>query len=374
MKQMEGRGSLSAFTLVELLVVIAIIGILIALLLPAVQAAREAARRMQCTNNLKQIGLGVHNFINVRNDALPPLEVKRAGASVFVMIMPYLEQTAAYDIIANFKGGSTTTRSTGFDQDLAASNNDAVGFWRHDSMTTADRTALSSIQWAKCPSRRSGVQGTKIDGSALPDPDTISRTVNGFTMNNIRANGPFADYAPVIYTTYEAPDCTNWQWIATDNTVNGVRYAEHPGNCSPFRRARVETWPDGAANGHTWIPRDSMSRWASGTTNQLIFGEKHIPLGVLGNEGVTWRHDQSFLCATDSGARDWAIGRAVAETRPLARPTDTNAPHNYFGSWHTGTVNFVMGDGSVQAVSTTVSGRLLGILANVNSMESASLP
>ena len=106
MKQPFRRSRTKAFTLVELLVVIAIIGILVALLLPAVQAAREAARRMQCSNNLKQLGLAAHNF-HAAFSKLPPgyLGPVPAGedinndqvVGVLAFLLPYMEQQAVYD-------------------------------------------------------------------------------------------------------------------------------------------------------------------------------------------------------------------------------------------------------------------------------------
>src|SRR5512134_77721 len=84
------------FTLVELLVVIAIIGVLVALLLPAVQAAREASRRTQCTNNLKQLGLAALNYESTYKH-LPPGDYKRVYGTWLVVLLPFVEQQPQFD-------------------------------------------------------------------------------------------------------------------------------------------------------------------------------------------------------------------------------------------------------------------------------------
>src|SRR5260370_30087150 len=92
----RGCPSRSGFTLVELLVVIAIIGILIALLLPAVQKVREAANRTTCANHLKQIGLGVHNYHNLY-EKLPPGRLDAdGGVTWLVLLLPYIEEDNFY--------------------------------------------------------------------------------------------------------------------------------------------------------------------------------------------------------------------------------------------------------------------------------------
>jgi prepilin-type N-terminal cleavage/methylation domain-containing protein/prepilin-type processing-associated H-X9-DG protein len=130
-----------AFTLVELLVVIAIIGVLVALLLPAVQSAREAARRMQCANNLKQIGLAFHNYESSFK-VLPPETMCPGtgvhGPTAFVHILPQIEQSGIYQRLAAVGFGNT------------------VSYWMGSSgaKTPLIRAALDAyiIKGYRCPS------------------------------------------------------------------------------------------------------------------------------------------------------------------------------------------------------------------------------
>jgi len=188
------------FTLVELLVVIAIIGILIALLLPAVQAAREAARRSQCSNNLKQIILATHTYHDV-NKALPPgstLHNPIHRGNVFLRLLPFMEQKPLYDEISPF---FRTVKGDGLTPE------DATGFgWGTDTITLSNGQALGSVRIAalQCPSDRYTGQLVKYaDNWTEAHPCTYAASAGPTADSNLVGYGGCSDMA--TYVTYTHP-------------------------------------------------------------------------------------------------------------------------------------------------------------------------
>jgi prepilin-type N-terminal cleavage/methylation domain-containing protein len=344
-------GNVRAFTLVELLVVIAIIGILIALLLPAVQAAREAARRMQCTNHLKQIGLAIHNFHDARK-GIPPACINNMRMSMWPFLYPYIERQSLYDQIAN--------RDYGLPVGIMEVTN---SFWWHGSqsyagagLTAEQKQAFGSVSIFLCPSRRSGTKYVDFTG----DPNS---EVNG------AAAGPQIDYAMVFHPLEnDGSRSLGWMFYGDQN-----RATDYSNQAGPFRMAIVGAWWEGWKDAR---PRDTFAWLADGTSNQFMIGEKHIPISVMDICGdgplrpsgwdvkEVYSADCSYLSPGVWGGNSHARAfRTWGGNLTLAKgPNDFNSTnsvgyvptHHYnFGSSHTGVVNFVMGDGSVQAVSVT---------------------
>lgn len=358
------------FTLVELLVVIAIIGILIALLLPAVQAAREAARRMQCTNNLKQWGLAIHTFHDsqrglppacIAADPAAPDPERWNRATMWPLIYPYIEQTALYDqyASADFDGRK------GFN--VRFSNN---WWWSDDTnaggLDSALRDQHSSVPALACPSRRS--PGSYADSGVKTGEDA-----------GTNSSGPQGDYAIVVYYDETESNGTVWWHMGGNARQNQCQRGS-------LRQSKIS-----GADGNTWKPQDQMSRWKDGTSNQIVLGEKHIPNGYVGkcagpssvdagdcsilNVGE-WRTAPSFRVVRfihPDHARDGDVQPGIVTPNEMGY-TGLWDPSPAFGSAHTGVCNFIMGDGSVQAISSTVDPLLLAHLGCVNDGNSVSLP
>lgn len=178
----------SAFTLVELLVVIAIIGVLVALLIPAIQAAREAARRTQCANNLKQIGLGLHNFHAAKNyfptqtTGAPVIDGKSSPgfASWLVPLLPFLDQQPLYNSIDH--------KVSMMDQFGLTHTNDYRGLTISAGHVNA-QAAATVVPAFLCPTE--SYEQTATLGTARPAPGSYAGNV-GWPAGTTGANGETA--------------------------------------------------------------------------------------------------------------------------------------------------------------------------------------
>ena len=359
----------SGFTLVELLVVIAIIGMLIALLLPAVQAAREAARRMQCTNHLKQMGLGIHNFHDARQ-GIPVLNLgymPTSAMSFWGLWLPFIEQQAIHDIYASLPQSPSTIAmfqgSSGFARPTIGTNDPGGFYW--NSLTEEQRNGIGSIPIFKCPSRRGGMQ-LHTGSSPMPGPrgdySVVYCTANGSTggLTGAMASG------------------------ATDNARGAIRPLM-TGSASFTSTPTVWEVQRG------WQPRDDFGYISDGLSNQLLIGEKHIPQTRLGTcttanpwdcgifgigantNGLGFTYvNEIFWSSTTVPYFPNIIARSAMDDAETAHPGNTTV--HRFGSWHPGICNFLIGDGSVRSVSATTNVEILRWLGDANDGNPVSLP
>jgi hypothetical protein len=346
-------------------VVIAIIGVLIALLLPAIQAAREAARRMMCTNHLKQIGIAVHNFHDTQR-GLPPSLIGSEGASditrynrvtIWPLIYPFMEQAQLYEEYssANFDG------KTGFN--VWFSN----AWWNLSGTNTGGlneegRKRHGSVSLLRCPSRRGG-------GSLIVTEYIATTSDNTYTPS--AAAGPRGDYCPVLCMHQETGTGSCYWQIGNTGQI--------PYDCGPFRQAVSIN-----GDGNTWSPRDPMAWWSDGTSNQILFAEKHIRPELIGKCSDTGdeRGDCSILNFGENRrfpsmrlfyARSAGTGTLTTVRQNFARTNDTGM--NAFGSSHPGICNCLFGDGSTTSVSiTTPANPIMEAFSRVNDGVTVSLP
>ncbi len=335
----------SAFTLVELLVVIAIIGILVALLLPAVQAARESARRTQCANNLKQMALGMHNYQLAAGVFAPGMCVSRgvstsAGGnnSAQSRILPYLEQGNLYSQI-NFA-------------------------LPYDSWVFSDGTKLATSRIA-----------TYVCPSEVHDEPKVSATTGAVTN----------------YPTNYAANMGTWLVFDAKPFVGG------DGTFAPNLFLTPSSVTDGLSNTLMFAEVKAFNPCLTGATTPSI-PMPVSPADVCGLGG-TPKMDPNYL--VNSGHTEWVDGKVLqtgftATFPPLTQVMCANGNAMYdidfvgqsegrsttiptfaavtSRSYHTGVVNVVLMDGSVRAISGGVDRLVWQAAATRGGAEVASLP
>ncbi|MBN1394256.1 MAG: DUF1559 domain-containing protein [Pirellulales bacterium] len=310
----------SAFTLVELLVVITIIGILIALLLPAVQAAREAARRLQCQNNLKQLGLALHNYHSVFNcfpaaesvDYMNDTTKDIRGNPLWFVILGYIEQNNLEEQ---------------FDYDIGYSN------W----LTLHPEYIEKQFPFYQCPSDDRIVQYSYLRdyfgcaGGATPANPQQPRGFRGLTFSD--------------------------------------------GLFLPNRWRRFADVSDGSSS--TFAIGESVHVSKFGLGPGYAVSTQGGPCPWWGGCGCAYPQGQETPC---SNPYRWSLGRGFRSTYyainsnilPMADNEDADAP---FGSYHSGGAHFVFADGHVGFINDTIDMamyRALGSIANRETISGVS--
>jgi prepilin-type N-terminal cleavage/methylation domain-containing protein/prepilin-type processing-associated H-X9-DG protein len=253
------------FTLIELLVVIAIIAILIGLLLPAVQKVREAAARMQCSNNLKQLSLAAHNYESAYG-FLPPGFNSASYISCNAYLLPYIEQENIYRLIEPTKLTLPSTGGVWWGGGSWAAANNRVKTFVCPSDNVDSVTPTAGV-WAYLFTSGTTLFGGYF-GGANP---TIGRT------NYVASAGSFGDTTNTFWRQWRGPYFSNSKTTLvaiTDGTSNTVGFGEYLGGADPGARDFVGSWMGTGAHVHAWSLTVPAAWWtySSKHTGMVQFG------------------------------------------------------------------------------------------------------
>ena len=348
----------AAFTLVELLVVIAIIGVLVALLLPAIQAAREAARRTSCNNNLKQLGLAILNFNDSKKHL--PVSNRPAGSTTApryswsTLMLPFFEEQNIFDQYDFTQNWDFPTASGTH----AMSNASLVG---------------RRLPVFECPSTP---DDGRMDGDSqwwtpgYPDWTTsqVAAPTDYATICNIGAE--LAAVLPAIIDIPVKPNdltgmmvrnvvCTLRQ--VTDGTAHTIMLAESAGRPAVYQgSAKVGQLPDHRVNGGGWCRAASdFDFYGSNPTTQAVPGT----CAVGCNNGA-----DLYVVTGGSPGSMGSYPYKATMTTPNYQGNGTGAVF----AFHNGGVNVLMGDGSVHFVASTIDIRVFARLVTRKGGESVT--
>ena len=287
------------FTLIELLVVIAIIAILIGLLLPAVQKVREAAARMKCQNNLKQLGLGVHSYHDTYSRFVP------AGSTVtwlswHVGILPYIEQTALFNKVSQTAGNYITIGK----YDIPVNNR--VATFLCPSQTEAEKMILA-------PTPPHNVNLPEVINNQPP-----------YTTHYYGVGGP-AGVNPIT--------AGNYIYEINDPTHGRM------GKQGMFQRTDTV----------------KLENITDGTSNTLMVGEMSWSPGPITPSNIAGTRFRGWARGCDDPTITQVCGGIKTISNAINAYSNTLFNEMPFGSQHTGGTNFAMGDASVRFLNASIN-------------------
>lgn len=344
-----------AFTLIELLVVIAIIAILIALLLPAVQQAREAARRSQCKNNLKQIALAFHNYHDSAKQF--PVNISWSGSNNFrgafsdkVFLLPYLERKAEYQL-TNFVTGCGA-----FDP----------GGWNCGGGNPNIVTQSTRLPVFICPSEAYTVRGGMANFNYAINHGTSHRNHTG-TANQMSGNGNHNGVASFV----QGAGAQAGFWLRSDPPVNTATIRDGTSNTALYSEIQVDhLTSQPGPDPDSVFRRTQVHTWAGGASTQATRQDCLNKTGLSGRPNMRGR------------AWAWSFMGVGSAYNHTMMPNEKNC-HSYTddwggsnlmtaGSYHSGQANVAMADGQVRSVSSTIANNVWWAIGTRNGAEKES--